>query len=139
MVRPDVARQKIAAASARIEQAEALVSRPREEFLADARSRDLASFYLLLAIQEVIDLAAHWVADAGWPAPADASSTFDLLADHEAIERELANGLRGAAGLRNRIAHGYTVVDHARLHDEFTAGVATLRRFLTAVAGAAGI
>jgi uncharacterized protein YutE (UPF0331/DUF86 family) len=139
MVRPDVVRQKIAAASARIQQAEDLVSRPREEFLADSRARDLASFYLLLAIQEAIDLAAHWVADERWPAPADASSTFDLLADHGAIERELAAGMRDAAGLRNRIAHGYTGVDHGRLHDEFSAGVATLRRFLAAVAGAARI
>jgi uncharacterized protein YutE (UPF0331/DUF86 family) len=47
--------------------------------------------------------------------------------------------LRGAAGLRNRIAHGYAGVDHARLHDEFTQGVATLRRFLAAVAEAAGL
>jgi uncharacterized protein YutE (UPF0331/DUF86 family) len=139
MVRPDVARQKIARASARLEQVESLVSRPREEFLADRQGRDLASFYLLLAIQEVIDLAAHWVADAGWPAPADASSTFDLLADQGAIERGLADGLRGAAGLRNRIAHGYAGVDHARLHDEFTQGVATLRCFLAAVAEAAGV
>jgi|ERR1700674_2649142 len=139
MVRPEVARLKIAAAAARLEQAEAILSRPREEFLADPRGRDLASFYLLLAIQEVIDLAAHWVADAGWPVPADASSTFDLLADHGAIERELADGLRGAAGLRNRIAHGYTGIDHARLHGEFKAGVATLRKFLAAVAASAGL
>jgi len=136
MVRPEVARQKIAVASARLEQAEALVSRPREQFLADPRGRDLASFYLLVAIQEVIDLAAHWVADAGWPPPPDASSTFDLLAQHGEIDRALADGLRGAAGLRNRIAHGYASVDHARLHDEFTQGVATLRRFLAAVAQA---
>jgi uncharacterized protein YutE (UPF0331/DUF86 family) len=139
MVRPEVARQKIAAASARLEQAEALVSLPREQFLADPRGRDLASFYLLLAIQEVIDLAAHWVADAGWPLPPDASSTFDLLAQHGAIDRDLADGLRAAAGLRNRIAHGYAGVDHARIRDEFTQGVATLRRFLAAVAQAAKI
>jgi uncharacterized protein YutE (UPF0331/DUF86 family) len=139
MVRPEVARQKIAVASARLEQAEALVSRPRQQFLADPQGRDLASFYLLLAIQEVIDLAAHWVADAGWPAPPDASSTFDLLAQHGAIDRELADGLRAAAGLRNRIAHGYAGVDHARLHDEFTRGVTTLRRFLAAVAQAAKV
>jgi uncharacterized protein YutE (UPF0331/DUF86 family) len=126
MVRPDVARQKIAAATARL-----------EHFLADSQSRDLASFYLLLAIQDVIDLAAHWVADAGWPPPPDASSTFDLLARQGAIEPGLADGLRAAAGLRNRIAHGYSGIDHARLHDEFTQGVAILRRFLAAAADAA--
>ncbi len=58
-------------------------------------------------------------------------------ARHGAIDRGLADGLRAAAGLRNRIAHGYTGVDHARLHDEFTQGVAILRRFLAAAAQAA--
>jgi uncharacterized protein YutE (UPF0331/DUF86 family) len=139
MVRPEVARHKITSALTRLEQAEALVSRPQERYLADPRDRDLASFYLMLAIQDVIDLAAHWVSDAGWPLPADAASTFSLIADQGAIDRELANGLRAAAGLRNRIAHGYAVLDHARLHDEFSRGVATLRRFLAAVAAAAGM
>jgi uncharacterized protein YutE (UPF0331/DUF86 family) len=139
MVRPEVAGQKIARASARLDQAEAIASRPREEFAADPQARDLASFYLLLAIQEVIDLAAHWVADAGWPALADASSTFAVLADHGAIERGLADGLRGAAGLRDRIAHGSAGLDHGRLHDELTAGVVTLRRFLAMVAQAGGL
>ncbi|HVT15448.1 MAG TPA: DUF86 domain-containing protein [Thermoanaerobaculia bacterium] len=139
MVRPEIARHKIASASMRLEQAETLVSRSREQFLADPRGRDLASFYLMLAIQDVIDLAAHWVADAGWPMPTDAASTFGLIADQGAIDRELADGLRAAVGLRNRIAHGYGTLDHARLHDEFSRGVATLRRFLAAVAVASGM
>lgn len=107
--------------------------------MADPQASDLASYYLQLAIQEVIDLAAHWVADAGWALPDDASSTFKVLAGHGAIDRGLADDLRAAAGLRNLIAHGYADIDHGRLHDEFTAGVATLRRFLDLVARAADL
>lgn len=107
--------------------------------MADPQASDLASFHLLLAIQEVIDLAAHWVADAGWSVPDDASSTFKVLADHGAIDRRLADDLVGAAGLRNRIAHGYADLDLGRLHDELTEGIAMLRRFLAAVAQAGGV
>lgn len=139
MVRPDVASRKIAAAAARLDQVEALVARPLGEFLADVQGRDLASFYLLVAVQEVIDLAAHWVADAGWPPPQEAGATFDLLADRGAIGRDLAARLRGATGLRNRIAHGYADLDHGRLHAEFREGVSALREFLAAVASAAGL
>ena len=138
MVRPEVARQKIARAAARLDQAETLVARPLADFLADPQGRDLAAFYLFLAIQKVLDLAAHWVADAGWPAPADGSSSFTVLAEHGEIDAGLANGLRAAAGLRNRIAHGYANLDHGRLHAEFEQGITTLRRFLAAVAAAAG-
>ena len=104
MVRPDVAARKIARASAWLDDAEAILSRPVDEFMAAAKDRDLAAFYLFLAIQESVDLAAHWVADAGWTVPDDAASTFDVLAQHDVIDRDLAAALRLATGLRNRIA-----------------------------------
>jgi uncharacterized protein YutE (UPF0331/DUF86 family) len=139
MVRPEVARQKVANALARLEQAETLVKGSSEGVPAAHQASDLASFYLLLAIQEAIDLAAHWVSDAGWIPPADAGGTFQLLAERGAIDPDLARGLRAAAALRNRIAHNYPSLDHFRLQGEFERGVATLRRFLAAVSAAAGI
>ena len=99
----------------------------------------VALFYLFLAIQECIDLAAHWVADEGWMPPDDAGSTFDVLADHEVIDRPTADALHGAAGLRNRIAHGYAMLDYARVQEESRAGVPALRALLDAVARAAGL
>jgi uncharacterized protein YutE (UPF0331/DUF86 family) len=47
--------------------------------------------------------------------------------------------MRGAVSLRNLIAHGYSLVDHARMHQEYEKGVASLRRFLSAVAEKAGL
>jgi len=109
-----------AGAAAWLDEAEAILSKPITAFVKDIRDRDLAAFYLLLGIQEAIDVAAHWVADAGWGPPDDASSTFDVLADHDVIDRTLAEALHRAVGLRNRIAHGYARIDHARLHAEAT-------------------
>lgn len=74
MVRRDVAGRKIGQAEARLTDVKKRFARPRKEFLADAEGRDLATFYLFLAIQDCIDLAAHWVADSGW-GPPDARST----------------------------------------------------------------
>jgi uncharacterized protein YutE (UPF0331/DUF86 family) len=139
MVRADVVSRKVVRATGWLDDAEALLNRPREEFLANVRDRDLASFYIFLAIQECIDLAAHWVADAGWPAPNDTASTFDVLADRGAIDRSLGNAMQAATGLRNRIGHGYAGVDHARLHEEATQGIAALRQFLHAASRAAGL
>lgn len=138
MVKPDLVTRKVALATRRLADAEALLARPAEAPLVDVQAQDLATFYLFLGIQECIDLAAHWVADAGWGPAEDVASTFDLLAARGAISAELARGLRAAAALRNRIAHGYETVDHARLQDEYPQGIATLRRFLSAVAAAAG-
>jgi uncharacterized protein YutE (UPF0331/DUF86 family) len=139
MVKPDIVRRKITRAVARLDEAETILCQPPEEFLASPKDRDLASFYLFLGIQECIDLAAHWVSDEGWGSPDDAASTFLLLADRRAIDRDLAERLRGAAGLRNRIAHGYDTVDHMRIQSEYRDGIAALRRFLAAVATEAGL
>jgi uncharacterized protein YutE (UPF0331/DUF86 family) len=121
MVRPDVVGKKLARAAAWLDGAEERLARP----VLDAEARDLAAFYLFLAIQESIDLAAHWVADARWGSPDEAGATFELL--------------RGAVGLRNRIAHGYSTVDHGKVQSEYQGGVATLRTFLSLVAEEAGL
>ena len=129
----------MARAQAWLAEAESLLAAPPDEFVADRRGRDLALFYLFLAIQECIDLAAHWVADEGWAPPDDAGSTFDVLADRGVIARPVADGLRAAAGLRNRIAHGYAMLDYRRVQEESRAGIRPLRVFLEAVASAAGL
>jgi uncharacterized protein YutE (UPF0331/DUF86 family) len=134
MVRPEVVERKLSRAIAWLDDAEAKLSRPAADFLADLDAQDLASFHLFLAIQECIDLAAHWVADARWGSPDEASATFDLLARHGAIDHELAAKMRGAVGLRNRIAHGYSTIDQARIHGEYREGITTLRKFLAHVA-----
>ena len=92
-----------------------------------------------LAIQECVDLAAHWVADAGWGLPDDAGSTFDVLVQRGAIENGLADTLRRATGLRNRIAHGYAMLDYPRVQIEAQEGIPALRTFLAAVATEAGL
>jgi len=139
MVRPEVAAARVARAEAWLSDAESLLAAPPDEFVADRKGRDLALFYLFLAIQESIDLAAHWVADEGWAPPDDAGSTFDVLADRGVIARPVADGLRAAAGLRNRIAHGYAMLDYRRVQEESRAGIRPVRLFLEAVATAAGL
>ncbi len=139
MVRRDIAGARVARAAAWLDDASRILEQPADDFVAAIKDRDLALFYLFLAIQECIDLSAHWVADAGWGAPEDAGSTFDVLAERGSIDRDLADRLRLAAGLRNRIAHGYAMLDYRRVQIESQAGIPGLRRFLAAVAREAGL
>ena len=139
MVDHDVVARKIATATARLTEVDRLLARPKNEFLADVQGRDLTAFYFQLAIQECIDLASHWVSEAGWTPPEDAGAAFDTLADHELISHDLAATMREAVGLRNRIAHGYATVDHGRLYDEVKEDAGSIKLFLTAVADAAGL
>lgn len=55
------------------------------------------------------------------------------------LEPELASRLRAATGLRNRIGHGYGLLDPDRTYDEFPEGAKALRRFLAIAAETAGL
>ncbi len=139
MVRREVVATKAGRARVWLKDAAAILLEPLDAFLSDPKSRDLSLFYLFLAMQECIDLAAHWVADEGWGEPDDAGSAFDVLADRGVIDQETATALRAAAGLRNRIAHGYALLDYGRVHREAQTGIPALRNFLVAITGAAGV
>ena len=139
MVDRDVVARKIASATAHLRDVDELLDRPRVEFLADIRGRDLTAFYLQLAIQDCIDLSSHWVSEMGWRPPDDAGSAVDSLADHGVIPRDVAAVLRDAVGLRHLIAHGYAAIDHGRLYDEAREGRPFFRRFLTLLADASGL
>lgn len=67
--------------------------------------------HLQLAVQAVIDVAVHIVAEDVAGVPEDYGSAFMLLADEGLIDRSLAQRLRKAAGLRNVLVHGYVDVD----------------------------
>ena len=139
MVRRDVAGAHLSRATRWLDDAERLFEQSPEVFALATKDRDLAIFYLFLGIQECIDLAAHWVADAGWGPADDVGSTFDVLADRGVIARDLAETLRQASGLRNRIAHGYAMLDYGRVQAEARAGLPALRAFLLMVAREAGL
>ncbi len=131
--------RKLARAVAWLDDVERRLGGGAAAFAADADNADLAAFHLQLALQECVDLAAHWVAAEALPPPASAAATFDALAVAGRLDPALAGTMRGATSLRNRIAHGYGDVDLARLHREASEGLPSVRRYLAAVAAAAGL
>lgn len=139
MVRRDLVASKVTRASGWLASADATFAQSPEAFAADVQGRDLALFYLFLAVQRCIDIAAYWVSDEGWATPDDAGSSLDVLAERGVIMRASADALRGAVGLRNRIAHGYAMLDYGRVQREAQEGMPELRAFLAAVSAAAGL
>ena len=100
----------------------------------DLLLRDALALAFLVAVQECVDVAYHIAAEEGWGVPDSHAAAFELLAEHGVFERELASTLTGVARVRNRIAHGYASVDHARMWEELPAGLASLETFCTRTA-----
>lgn len=105
-----------------------------ERLADDLDLQDAIALSLLVAIQEAVDVAFHIVSDEGWGVPASYGDGFGLLATHGVIDAALAARMAQAAGLRNRIAHGYAGVDATRLWGEIPDGLATLDAYVAAIA-----
>lgn len=100
-----------------------------EEFRGDRIARAAAERLLQLAIQIVLDLGAHILADRGVTDWEEYRQIPDRLAREEVIPRELADRLSRAAGQRNVLVHLYLEVDEARIHETLTGGLDAFRDF----------
>ena len=87
---------------------------------------------LQLCVQNVIDLALHLVAGAGRDVP-DYAAGIDQLGQLGIISFELAKQLRGLAGFRNALVHGYLDIDVGIVHDVLNQHLAQVREFAVAI------
>lgn len=107
---------KVATARDATARVRAVLPASTEAFIADRTAREVVTLNLFVAIQACLDLAAHWLADAGWEMPATYADVFGALARHGVIPSDLATRLAGAAAFRNLIAHQYGVLDWRRVY-----------------------
>ncbi|MCC7541043.1 MAG: DUF86 domain-containing protein [Deltaproteobacteria bacterium] len=105
-----------------------------EQLEADLERRDALALAVLVAAQEAVDVAYHVASDEGWGLPDSHGAAFDLLVAHGVLDVEIANAVRQVVRVRNRIAHGYASIDHARIWHELPEGLDALERYAAAVA-----
>lgn len=85
-----------------------------EAMRSDRKTRALVLYELQRAIQNVLDLGSHVLADRG-EAVAEYSEIFPSLARAGDIPEDLAERVRGLAGFRNVIIHDYVDIDLDRV------------------------
>ena len=105
-----------------------------EAFIADRTAREVITLNIFVAVQDCLDLAAHWLADAGWEMPETYADVFTALARHEVIPRELADRLAAAAAFRHLVAHQYGILDWRRVHGLATTDLGDLDTFCAILA-----
>jgi uncharacterized protein YutE (UPF0331/DUF86 family) len=105
-------------------------------FEGDRTAREVVVLNLFVALQEMVALATHWLADAGLDIPGTYREVFLRLAERDRIPRELALRLASATGFRDLVAHRYGVLDPARVHAMASRELGDLLDFCDAVSGA---
>ena len=102
-------------------------------FVSDPLIYGNAERFLQLAIQAVLDISHHIVADRSLPLPADSKSLFDLLARQKVVSKGLSVKLAAMAGLRNILVHEYLEIDRRRIYRALTTELRDFETFVRAV------
>ena len=133
MVDKTVLATKVASVRDAVDRIRSTLPADRDTFLADRSVREIVILNLFVALQECVALAAHWLADAGLDVPNGYREMFTALADRGFLERELADRLATATGLRNLVAHRYGVLDWVRVHSIASTELSDLLAFCEAL------
>lgn len=86
----------------------------RQRFVADEDVYLKAERSLQLAIQAILDIGTHIIADEGLNRPAGYEDIVPELGRAAILPPVLVERLAGLAGLRNILVHDYLEVDHGR-------------------------
>lgn len=100
----------------------------------DRTAREIVILNLFVAIQSTLDLAAHWLADAGWDVPSTYGGIFSALVEHGVLPSGLGDRLTSASGFRNLVAHQYGALDVARVHAIASSDLGDLEAFCALIA-----
>ncbi len=115
MVDAEVVGRRLREIGRRLGALRAISAHGESSFLADPALQAQAERHLQLALQCAIDIALHILADDTDQTPEDYGTAFRELAAVGVLNRDLADRLRLAAGLRNVLVHAYLDVDPARI------------------------
>ena len=133
-----VDRYVVQARIAKIRQYVALLKKIRRladerTFVKDPLIYGNAERYLQLAIQALLDISNHIVADMNLSLPADSRDLFGLLAKHKVLPVRLAKRLLPMAGFRNILVHEYLEIDRHRVYRVLEHDLPDFERFIKAV------
>lgn len=101
-----------------------------EDFLKDEDARDIAVHNLFVAIQFLIDIITHMVADDELGEMVFVSDAADILHRHGIIDEEYCLKLKKIIGFRNLIAHEYGTIDYMLIYDIIINGLDDIKYFL---------
>ena len=91
-----------------------------DEFLRDRDKQDIASFRLIVATEAAIDTCLHVAAKVLKEVPEEYAGCFQLLGDHDLIDRDISLRLAKMARFRNLLVHRYWAIDYSRMYEIIT-------------------
>jgi len=132
-VDPELVTRKIALILGDLRDLEPLAKLPADQFLADGFRQLAAERLLERMIGRMIDINYHIITGRDGVPPKDFHESFLRLGALGVLSAELARAMAPAAGLRNRLAHEYNEIDHAKVQQAAAQALTLVPQYLEAI------
>lgn len=100
-----------------------------EQYLGNRRLQRNCERELQIAIQCVLDIGSHIIAEETLESPEDLKDIFATLGSSSILPQAFAKRLEPIAGFRNILVHDYLRIDHPKVYAALTQGLGDLEEF----------
>jgi len=116
MIDIELVRRKLSRLNMYLEKLKPISQKSLEEYKSDFYLKSSAERFIQLIVECAIDINNHIVVETENRPPEDYSVSFIRAADPGLISRELAEKLKGSAGMRNILVHEYMDIDDEKVY-----------------------
>lgn len=132
---PDLIRARCSEIDSSLSRLEEFHHLPREVFLSNQDTLDVACYRLLIAIEAALALCFHVSAKRLHQVPEEYAGCFSALEQAGLIPADLSSRLQRMARFRNLLVHVYWKIDYGQVYDVITTRLDDLRAFRAIIAG----
>jgi uncharacterized protein YutE (UPF0331/DUF86 family) len=114
-VKPPIVKARIRKIEECVADLQGIRELPARVFFENRSVRAAAERLLQVAIQSVLDIGSHIIAERGFREADAYAEIIDILGEEGVLPKRFAARIRGMAGLRNILVHDYLEVDPTEL------------------------
>lgn len=133
MIEIDLIRRKLSRLSMYLEQLAPISEKTLVEYQTNSYLKYTAERLIELIVESAIDINNHVVVEMKKRPPEDYTVSFIKAAEVGLISRELADKLKGSAGMRNILVHEYMEVDDRIVYDALPMAIAGYKEYIKQV------
>jgi len=127
VVRPEVIRRRLEVLSEHLRILERIAQYEQREFLADPEHYGSAERFLQLALEALLDMGSHVIAEEGLGTVNQSRDIPRLFLEHGYIDAALEERWLRMIGFRNILVHAYLELDRERVYEVLQNGLNDIR------------
>lgn len=133
MIDTELIRRKLSRLTMYLDKLAPIAKHTFNEYLSDFYLKSSTERMVQLIVECASDINNHVVVEAGNRPPEDYTSSFIKAAEAGLITRELADKIKGSAGMRNIIVHEYMDIDDEKIYKTIPLALTDYKEYIKQV------